>query len=99
MYIVELYDNDNDFYLTLLETEDLQQACTLCESIGLLMHTKGLVLRRNTNEFGILKDEPFDQVQVTDTKDNNRQIMVDRTTIGLNAGTYEHYLKGIKALW
>lgn len=67
-YEVNLYDKDNDHYTLVKETDTMHDAMKIFRGITELLKCPNVVVRRNDMEFGILKDEPFDWVEVYDNK-------------------------------
>lgn len=69
-YTVNLYDNDNDYYLNVLSTDNKEQALQTCKAISILFYNNNVILRRNDKTWDSLenkyKDEPFDYVEVYD---------------------------------
>ena len=71
-YTIDLYDNDNDHYTTILETDNNLEAIYKCEIIGKLLNNKDVIIRRNDCNFGIAHDEPFDCVLAYDHLEQSR---------------------------
>lgn len=76
-YTIDLYDNDNDHYTTILETDNEFEARFKCEIIGKLLHNKDVIIRRNDCNFGVYHDEPFDCVLAYDHQEQSRIAIYD----------------------